>query len=144
MLRAPAQGLRGQAQKVNVALDLRIAMDWVQPLSSENFLFLATLTDMLAFDPLLPLGLALFYAEICRSRKRTGLWPWYFTGHLTNHSMFMAIRLGEKTLGEVASEVDVSPLKWSFLQFPGFRAPKQTHNFLPPSHELSALLATLS
>ncbi|EDL21245.1 mCG145775, isoform CRA_a [Mus musculus] len=36
LLRAPSQGLRGQAQKVNVALDLGMSMDWVEAASCEK------------------------------------------------------------------------------------------------------------
>lgn len=48
LLRAPSQGLRGQAPKVSMASDLRIDMDWIGPPSLESYLSLATLTNTLA------------------------------------------------------------------------------------------------
>lgn len=45
------------------------------------------------------------------------------------YAVFMAIKLGEKTLGKVAIEKEVPSLKLSFLQFPGFHPQhhKNTH-----------------
>lgn len=86
---------------------LRIDMNWVGPPSLESYLSLACCPHVDC-----PLSLAV-------SSKRTDLWLWDAMGPLTYSAVFMAIKLGEKTLGKVVSEKEVPSLKWSFLQFPG-------------------------
>lgn len=136
LLRTPSQGLRGQAPKVSMASDLRIDMDWIGPPSLESYLSLATLTNTLA-APMwtVPLSLAV-------SRKWTDLWLWDAIGPLTYSAVFMAIKLGEKTLDKVVSEKEVPSLKWSFLQFPGFYP--QHHKNKHPLPLSNWLLATLT
>lgn len=76
------------------------------------------------------------------SRKQTDLWLWDAMGPLTYGVVFMAIKLGEKTLGKVVSEKEIPSLKWSFLQFHGLHP--QHHKSKHPLPLNDWLLAALT